>query len=157
MNTNETNAHLAAILETLADAHGGQAPGGTIAAALFASGVNEKDWRGLRSILIAGRLVSPEPNHLLVITERGREMVARIRADRAKKTGARRYRIKVRTSGVSIDRFITWKDGKIVEATEVDGNVVKLAPKFRAFVASLLRAHVEKHPDDSASISLEPA
>ena len=81
MDRQTANRILAAILETVASEESG-APSGVMFAALQASGVSLDDYRELLSIAKAVGLVTEE-NHVVSITSKGRETVAKIVAHRA--------------------------------------------------------------------------
>jgi hypothetical protein len=79
MTRDQVNRILAAVITTLAEVPDGEAPSGIILAGLMHDGVTSDDWRGLRDILIAGKLVEPKPGHVLAITAKGRELAQKIR------------------------------------------------------------------------------
>jgi hypothetical protein len=80
MTRNEANAYLAAILETIAELPNG-APSGHLYAALMGR-LELTDYQALVGIAKDAGLVQ-ERGHLLTMTPKGREMVAKITAVRA--------------------------------------------------------------------------
>jgi hypothetical protein len=81
MNRNEANLYLAAILETVAEsAHG--APSGHMYAALMGK-MSLDDYSALLDIASEVGLVKVAPSHLVTITPKGADMVAKIKAHRA--------------------------------------------------------------------------
>ena len=72
-NRKHVNTVLCAILSTMNEISDGEAPEGIIFAVL-ADKITADDWKGLRDILIAGKLCEAASNHVLRITAKGREL-----------------------------------------------------------------------------------
>jgi phosphopantetheinyl transferase (holo-ACP synthase) len=77
MTRNEANQYLAVILETVAKAGKSGAPNGYLYAAFNSKGMTLDEYQMLISLAKSGELIE-ESNHLLTITDKGREMVAKI-------------------------------------------------------------------------------
>jgi hypothetical protein len=80
MTRNEANVILAAILETVAEVN--DAPSGHMYAALMGK-VSLDDYNELLGIARNVGLVTVSPAHLVSITDKGRQMVEKIKAHRA--------------------------------------------------------------------------
>lgn len=72
------NAAVIAVIETLAEVPDGEGPEGVMFAALMKLGLTSDDWRAVRNILVAGKLVEPMGNHVIRITDKGRETVKKV-------------------------------------------------------------------------------
>ena len=72
-NKKHLNAIICALLSVLNGAEGGEAPEGIMYAAII-DRVGLDDWKAIRNILIAAKLCEPVGNHVLRITDKGREL-----------------------------------------------------------------------------------
>lgn len=81
MDRKQANVILAVILETVAEASAIGAPEGPMYAAMMGHGVELADFQTLVEFAVSADLVK-KSGHLLTITSKGREMVAKIAAAR---------------------------------------------------------------------------